>query len=305
MADKASRLSSDDPVGHFDNEPSDNFDAKPVGGAISGPSSKSTGSSALSALFLDFMVASGALLFGDFTLKSGRKSPYFINTGEYKTGAQLARLGDFYGKLIQNSVRSPESAGDVDEKLDDEAKALVNGRIRAKYDLLYGPAYKGIPLATVAASRLAADGLDLYVSYNRKERKDHGEGDLIMGYKPKDGDRIAIIEDVTTAGTSIRETAALLEDLGISAKIAALYISVDRMERGSGGGSAIAQLREELGVEVYAIATALNIIEYLDAQAARAAQAAQASGASGSGIPGAAGYAAAMRKYLDEYGAIG
>jgi len=242
--------------------------------------------------FLDFMVESGALLFGDFTLKSGRKSPYFINTGEYKTGAQLLRLGHFYAKLIHNSVRPPEDAGDVDEKLGSEAMASINEKIQAKFNVLFGPAYKGIPLATTTSAKLASDGLALNVSYNRKERKDHGEGELIMGYYPQAGDRIAIIEDVTTAGTSVRETVALLDELKIDAKIVALYISVDRMERGTDNRTAISQLKQEFDIDVFSIATVEDIIDYLNDPPDDCAP-----------IPGAAAHAANIRRYLDEYGA--
>ena len=243
--------------------------------------------------FLDFMVKSGALLFGDFTLKSGRKSPYFINTGEYKTGVQLSRLGDFYAKLIQNSVRPPESAGTVDEKPDDQTKAIINERISSKFNVLFGPAYKGIPLVTTTSAKLAYDGLDLNVTFNRKERKDHGEGDLIMGYYPQAGDRIAIIEDVTTAGTSVRETIALFSELGIDASVAALYISVDRMERGAGNTAAIDQIKQEFGIEVYAIATAADIIDYLENTPTNCKP-----------IPNASEHAANIREYLEKYGAV-
>jgi orotate phosphoribosyltransferase len=239
------------------------------------------------------MVDSGALLFGDFTLKSGRKSPYFINTGEYKTGKQLARLGEFYAKLIENSVREPSEAGDVDEVLDEPARSELNARISSKFNVLFGPAYKGIPLATTTAARLSDEGLSLYVSFNRKEPKDHGESGAIMGYCPQDGDKIAIIEDVTTAGTSVRETAALLKQLGVDAEIVALYISVDRMERGTGEQTAIEQLKREMGIEVYSIATAADIIEYLENPQS-----------GGKLIPGASEHAENIRKYLREYGAI-
>ncbi|MDR3210131.1 MAG: orotate phosphoribosyltransferase [Oscillospiraceae bacterium] len=242
--------------------------------------------------FLDFMVRSGALLFGDFTLKSGRKSPYFINTGEYKTGAQLSRLGAFYAKLIDNSVR-PESAwGGVGEALPEPERNALDNAIRAKFTVLYGPAYKGIPLAAATAAWLASHGLDLNVSFNRKEPKEHGEGGEILGYRPRDGDKIAIIEDVTTAGTSVRETLALLERLGIGASVAALYISVDRMERGKDDMSATAQLAREFGIEVHSIATAADIIDYL-----------QNPPEGGVPIPQAQEHAANIRKYLDEYGA--
>ena len=243
--------------------------------------------------FLDFMVNCGALLFGDFTLKSGRKSPYFINTGEYKTGYQLARLGDFYSKLIHNSVRSPQAAGDVDESLTASEKSALNAAISSRFTVLFGPAYKGIPLVTTTSAKLASDGLTVNVSFDRKERKDHGEGQFILGYYPQAGDRIAIIEDVTTAGTSVRETVSLLETLHIDAKVVALYISVDRMERGTGNISAIAQLKQDLGINVYSIATAFDIIDYLENTPANCTP-----------IPNAALHAANMRAYLKEYGAV-
>ena len=243
--------------------------------------------------FLDFMVASGALLFGDFTLKSGRKSPYFINTGEYKTGAQLSRLGDFYAKLIHNSVRTPEAAGTVGEKLDDNAKVTINKLISSKFNVLFGPAYKGIPLATTTSARLALDGLSLNVSFDRKERKDHGEGELIMGYYPQSGDRIAIIEDVTTAGTSVREIEALLRELRIDARVVALYISVDRMERGTGNITAIAQIKQEYGIDVFAIATVADIIDYLEDTPDNCTQ-----------VPNASEHATNIREYLEKHGAF-
>lgn len=217
--------------------------------------------------FLDFMIECGALLFGDFTLKSGRKSPYFINTGEYKDGAQLSRLGDFYAKLIQNTDAA------------------------SKFNVLFGPAYKGIPLAALTAAKLASGGLNLNVSFDRKERKDHGEGSLIMGCMPKSGDKIAIIEDVTTAGTSVREIIALLDKMSIDAKVVALYISVDRMERGTGDISATEQLEKEYGIEVYSIATAADIIDYLE-NTPKGCKI----------VPNAKTHAAKMREYLKEYG---
>ena len=132
--------------------------------------------------FIHFMVRSGVLTFGDFTTKSGRKTPYFVNTGNYKTGAQAARLGDYYAACIQEHM-----PGGV--------------------DALFGPAYKGIPLAVAAASSLYRGyGRDLPYCFNRKEAKDHGEGGSMVGYKPQDGDRVAIIEDVVTAGTAVRES---------------------------------------------------------------------------------------------------
>jgi len=243
--------------------------------------------------FIDFMIKCGALLFGDFTLKSGRKSPYFINTGEYKTGYQLARLGDFYAKLIHNSARPPESAGAVDEILSDIELKKINAAIETKFNVLFGPAYKGIPLVTSASAKLAKNGLSLNVSFNRKERKDHGEGSLIMGYIPQVGDRIAVIEDVTTAGTSVREIVSLLDELQVEAKIVALYVSIDRMERGNADISAIAQLKQDYGIDVYSIASVADIIDYLENTPANCTP-----------IPNAAAHASKMRKYLQVYGAL-
>ncbi|MDR3310263.1 MAG: orotate phosphoribosyltransferase [Oscillospiraceae bacterium] len=242
--------------------------------------------------FLDFMVQCGALLFGDFTLKSGRKSPYFINTGEYKTGAQLARLGDFYAKLIDNSVRPENEWGGIDEKTELQPRTELNDKIKAAFSVLYGPAYKGIPLVTAASAKLAQNGLDLNVSFNRKEKKDHGEAGQILGYIPQNGDKIAVLEDVTTAGTSVRETIALLESLRIEARISALYISVDRLERGTGGKSATVELAEKYGLRVHSIATAADVVEYLENPTLSALQ-----------IPDAAKHAANIRAYLKEYGA--
>ena len=184
--------------------------------------------------FIDFMAGAGVLTFGDFTTKSGRRTPYFINTGRYKTGAQITQLGDYYADCI---VQSGET-----------------------FDALFGPAYKGIPLSVAAASSLYRHhGRDVPYCFNRKEIKDHGEGGAIVGYKPKDGDRLAIIEDVVTAGTAVRESMALLSGIA-SVTIAALYVSVDRMERGTGSLSALDELRETLGIKVYPIITVRDII---------------------------------------------
>ena len=137
--------------------------------------------------FITFMVRAGVLTFGDFVTKSGRKTPYFINTGNYKTGAQAARLGDYYAACIQENL--PDGV-----------------------DCLFGPAYKGIPLAVTAAASLYRDyGRDLPYCFNRKEAKDHGEGGSMVGYKPQDGDNVVIVEDVVTAGTAVRESIALFE----------------------------------------------------------------------------------------------
>jgi len=184
--------------------------------------------------FIDFMMGAGVLTFGDFTTKSGRKTPYFVNTGNYKTGSQIAVLGDYYANCI---IESGE-----------------------QFDLLFGPAYKGIPLAVAAASSLWKDhNLDVPYCFNRKESKDHGEGGSLIGVKPKDGDKIAIIEDVVTAGTAVRESIALLSTIA-DVTVTTLFVSVDRMERGTGDLSALDELRETLGIKVYPIITVRDII---------------------------------------------
>ena len=189
--------------------------------------------------FISFMMDCGVLTFGDFTTKSGRKTPYFVNTGNYKTGAQAARLGDCYAACIQQNM--PDGI-----------------------DCLFGPAYKGIPLAVSAASSLFRNyGRDLPYCFNRKEAKDHGEGGSLVGYKPQDGDRIAIIEDVVTAGTAVRESIELFKQVG-GVKIEALFVSVDRMERGTRDCSTLDELRQDYGIQVYPIVTVRQIIETLD-----------------------------------------
>lgn len=188
--------------------------------------------------FIRFMVESGVLTFGDFTTKSGRKTPYFINTGNYKTGAQAARLGDYYAACIQENM--PEGI-----------------------DCLFGPAYKGIPLAvTAAASLYRSYDRDLPYCFNRKEAKDHGEGGTMVGYKPKDGDRVAIIEDVVTAGTAVRESIEMFK-LVADVKIVALFVSADRMERGTRDCTTLDELREDYGIKVFPIVTIEDIKETL------------------------------------------
>lgn len=187
--------------------------------------------------FIEFMESAGALTFGDFTTKSGRSTPYFINTGSYKTGSQISRLGDFYADTIAESGET--------------------------FDLLFGPAYKGIPLAVAAAGSLYRNyGRDVPYCFNRKEIKDHGEGGGLVGRIPADGDRVAIIEDVVTAGTAVRETLAILAAVA-DVTVTALYVSVDRMERGQGRLSALNELRDTLGINVYPIITVDEIIASL------------------------------------------
>ncbi len=188
--------------------------------------------------FITFMVRAGVLTFGDFTTKSGRKTPYFINTGNYKTGAQAAQLGDYYAACMR-------------EHLGEDVTAL------------FGPAYKGIPLAVTSAASLFRNyGVDLPYCFNRKEVKDHGEGGSMVGYKPQDGDVIAIVEDVVTAGTAVRESIALFEHIA-RVKIAYLFVSVDRMERGTRDCSTLDELRQDYGIQVCPIVTVREIISFL------------------------------------------
>ncbi|MEG0598110.1 MAG: orotate phosphoribosyltransferase [Oscillospiraceae bacterium] len=188
--------------------------------------------------FIAFMVDSGVLTFGDFTTKSGRKTPYFINTGNYKTGAQMSKLGDYYAACVQENA----SEG---------------------IDFLFGPAYKGIPLAVTAASALYRNyNRDLPYCFNRKEVKDHGEGGTMVGYQPKNGDRVAIIEDVVTAGTAVRESLEIFKALG-DMKVTHLFVSADRMERGTGDKTTLDELREAFGIKVCPIVTIREIIDFL------------------------------------------
>ena len=180
--------------------------------------------------FITFMVRAGVLTFGDFTTKSGRRTPYFINTGNYKTGAQAAKLGDYYAAWV---------------------------------DCLFGPAYKGIPLAVSAAASLYRNyGRDLPYCFNRKEAKDHGEGGVMVGCKPQDGDRVVIVEDVVTAGTAVRESIELFQHVA-DVKMRALIVSVDRMERGTRACSTLDELREDYGIAVYPIVTVREVISFL------------------------------------------
>lgn len=188
--------------------------------------------------FIDFMVSAGVLKFGDFTTKSGRKTPYFINTGSYKTGEQIAKLGEYYGACIMNEVKEESN-------------------------ILYGPAYKGIPLAITTAIALQNQyHKNVQYCFNRKEAKDHGEGGNLIGYIPQNGDALTIIEDVVTAGTAVRESIALLSSMG-DIKIASLVVSVDRMEKGTGEKTAFQELKEDYGINTYAIVTIKDIIAHL------------------------------------------
>ncbi len=187
--------------------------------------------------FIEFMVRAGVLLFGDFVTKSGRRTPYFVNTGKYRTGEQLRALGGYYAESMI------EHFGDG-------------------FDVLFGPAYKGIPLVTAAALALADRGRDVAYCFDRKERKAHGEGGVIVGHQPADGDRVLIVEDVTTAGTSIRDTVPKLR-AAADISLAGLIISVDRRERGPTGRGALEQLADEFDMRCHAIVTIHEVIEHL------------------------------------------
>ena len=190
--------------------------------------------------FISFLESAGVLKFGDFTAKSGRKIPYFINAGDIKTGAQIRRLGEFYAKAYIENL----------------------GKKRA---VLFGPAYKGIPIAVSAASALAESGVDVPFFFNRKEAKDHGEGGTLVGYVPKAGEEIVIVEDVITAGTAIRESMEILGKLE-GVKVSAVFIMVDRGEKGKTELSAMKEIEQEFGVKVYSVVNVYDIIEYLEAE---------------------------------------
>lgn len=189
--------------------------------------------------FIEFMLGAKVLKFGHFVTKSGRNTQYFVNTGNYQTGAQLSRLGSYYAALVKETVG-------------------------AEFEAMFGPAYKGIPLAAACACALYHDhSIDKPYFYNRKEVKDHGEGGSTVGYRPQDGDRIVIIEDVITAGTAVRETVPILKACA-DVQIPHMFISVDRCEVGNTPGkTAIMEVKEEFGIDVHPIVTVEDIHEYL------------------------------------------
>lgn len=188
--------------------------------------------------FIQFLQGAGVLKFGDFTAKSGRKIPYFINAGDIKTGEQIAKLGEFYAKAYLEKVGN-------------------------KKTVLYGPAYKGISIAVSSSIALAKNGLDVPFFFNRKEAKDHGEGGVFVGYVPKAGEEVVIVEDVITAGTAIRESMAILGNLE-DVKVAATFVMVDRKEKGKTDLSAMQEVENEFGFPVYSVVDVYDIIEYLE-----------------------------------------
>ena len=188
--------------------------------------------------FIEFLQGAGVLKFGDFTAKSGRKIPYFINAGDIKTGEQIAKLGRFYAKSYLEKIGKTPS-------------------------VLYGPAYKGISIAVSSAVALADEGLNVPFFFNRKEAKDHGEGGVFVGYVPKNGEQVVIVEDVITAGTAIRESMEILKHLE-GTKVVATFIMVDRKEKGQGEKGAMQEIEEQFGFPVYSVVDVYDIIEYLE-----------------------------------------
>ena len=188
--------------------------------------------------FIEFMVKCNVLTFGDFVTKSGRKTPFFINTGNYKTGNQLNKLGEFYAKAIKENYKE-------------------------NFQVLFGPAYKGIPL-TVATSMILNSlyGMDVSYCSNRKEVKDHGDKGILLGSNLKDNDNVLIIEDVTTAGTSVYETMPILKSQG-NVNVIGLIISVDRMEKGKSEETALVELQNKFAFKACSIVTMQEVIEYL------------------------------------------
>ena len=194
--------------------------------------------------FIEFLKSANVLKFGDFIAKSGRRIPYFVNAGEIKTGDQICKLGEFYAKAYADKIGAD------------------------KKTVLYGPAYKGIPIAVAVSVALSKTGLDLPFFFNRKEAKDHGEGGVFVGFVPKNGEEIIIVEDVITAGTAIRESLATMQTLD-NAKVSGVIIMVNRMERGKTEMGAMEEITKEYGFPVYSIVTIYDIIDYLEAHPER------------------------------------
>lgn len=188
--------------------------------------------------FIEFMVESGALKFGDFTLKSGRKSPFFVNTGAYVTGGQLTKLGQYYAKAIY-------------------------GKYGADFDVLFGPAYKGIPLGVAAVIAFhELYGREIRYCSNRKEAKDHGDTGILLGSSLRDGDRVVIIEDVTTSGKSIEETYPIIKAQA-DVEVVGLMVSLNRMERGKAEQGALDEIQQLYGMETGAIVTMEDVVAHL------------------------------------------
>ncbi|MFO7561165.1 MAG: orotate phosphoribosyltransferase [Enhygromyxa sp.] len=187
--------------------------------------------------FVELLVRYQVIRFGEFTLKSGRKSPYFVNAGQLRTGQAIAGLGRAYAAEIQ--------------------------RAGLACDLVFGPAYKGVPLAVATAIGLCEHGLDVPYGFDRKEAKDHGEGGVFVGTAPAPGMRVVLVDDVITSGKSIREAVALLRGAAPDIEVSAAIVAVDRQERGQGEKTTLRELRDELGVEVRAIVSITELVEFL------------------------------------------
>ena len=188
--------------------------------------------------FIEFMIDCEVLKFGDFVTKSGRNTPFFVNTGFYRTGAQLRKLGEYYAKAIEK-------------------------QFGFEFDVLFGPAYKGIPLTVATTMAISENaGKDIRYCSNRKEVKDHGDTGILLGSPISDGDKVVIIEDVTTAGTSIEETLPIIKAQG-NVQALGLVVSVDRMERGQGTKSALEEIHEKYGLKTTAIVTMQEVVEHL------------------------------------------
>lgn len=190
--------------------------------------------------FIELLVRHEVLRFGEFTLKSGRRSPYFVNAGQFRTGAAIAGLGEAYAACLR--------------------------RAGLGLDLLFGPSYKGVPLAVASAIALARGGEDVAFCFDRKEAKDHGEGGVFVGTAPREGMRVVIVDDVITSGKSVHESAALLRRAA-AVEIAGVVVAVDRQERGAGARSTLAELQDELGAPVHAIVTIREIAAHLHGRA--------------------------------------
>ena len=189
--------------------------------------------------FVEFAITSQVLCFGEFKTKAGRMSPYFFNAGLFNDGTKLKRLGEFY------------------------AKAILDSGIA--FDVLFGPAYKGIPLAASIVIALAGIGKNVPFAFNRKEAKDHGEGGTVVGAALQG--RVLIVDDVISAGTSVRESVGLIR--GAGAEPAGVVIALDRMERGLGEQSAVQEVRDQFGIPVVAVVTLDNLLEFLECDASR------------------------------------
>ena len=188
--------------------------------------------------FIEFLEEAGVLKFGDFVAKSGRNIPYFINAGMIKTGDQITKLGEFYAKAYFDKLGKKDA-------------------------VLFGPAYKGIPLSISAAVALSKNGLNVPFFFNRKEVKDHGEGGTFVGYTPQSGEEVVIIEDVITAGTAIRESMEILSQLE-DTKVIATFIMVNRKEKGQTEKGAMEEISEQFGFPVYSVVDVYDIIEFLE-----------------------------------------